>query len=109
MRGMHGGSTMEQVSTEKLMQDLRLVVEDAEALLKATAGAADEKIAQARARAEESLRQAKLRLQDAGLEIEAQVRASARAADAYVRDNPWQSVGVAAGIAFLLGYLIGRR
>lgn len=100
---------MEQVSTEKLMQDLRLVVEDAEALLKATAGAADEKIAQARARAEESLRQARLRLQDAGFEIEAQVRESARAADAYVRDNPWQSVGVAAGIAFLVGYLIGRR
>jgi len=100
---------MQHVSTEKLMQDLRLVVEDAEALLKATAGEADEKIAQARQRAEESLRQARRRLQEMGEDVEAQVRDSARAADEYVHDNPWQSIGVAAGIAFLLGYLIGRR
>lgn len=100
---------MEQISTEKLMQDLRLVMEDAEALLKATAGQADERIAQARARAEESLRQARLRLQDAGFEVEQQMRAAVRDADAYVRDNPWQSVGLAAGIAFLVGYLVGRR
>jgi ElaB/YqjD/DUF883 family membrane-anchored ribosome-binding protein len=99
----------QHVSTEKLMQDLRAVVEDAEALLRATAGQADEKIAQARARAEESLREAKLRLQDAGAELEAQLRASARAADDYVHDKPWQSIGVAAGIAFLVGYLVGRR
>lgn len=100
---------MEQVSAEKLMQDLRLVVEDAEALLKATAGQADEKIAQARARAEESLRQARLRLQDAGFEVEQQMRAAVRDTDAYVRENPWQSVGLAAGVAFLIGYLVARR
>ena len=100
---------MQHVSTEKLMQDLRLVVEDAEALLKATAGEADEKIAQARQRAEESLRQARRRLQEMGEDVEAQVSDSARAADEYVQDNPWQSIGVAAGIAFLVGYLIGRR
>jgi ElaB/YqjD/DUF883 family membrane-anchored ribosome-binding protein len=100
---------MEQVSTEKLMQDLRLVVEDAEALLKATAGQADEKIKQARARAEESLRQARMQLEDAGVELEARVRATAQAADDYVHGNPWQSIGIAAGVAFLLGYLIGRR
>jgi ElaB/YqjD/DUF883 family membrane-anchored ribosome-binding protein len=39
----------------------------------------------------------------------AQVRAAADAADDYVRDNPWQAVGIAAGVAFLVGYLIGRR
>jgi ElaB/YqjD/DUF883 family membrane-anchored ribosome-binding protein len=100
---------MEQVSTDKLMQDLRTVAEDAEALLKATAGQAGERVAEARARAEESLRQAKLRLQDAGLEVEARARATARAADDYVHDNPWQAIGVAAGIGFLIGYLIGRR
>jgi ElaB/YqjD/DUF883 family membrane-anchored ribosome-binding protein len=30
-------------------------------------------------------------------------------ADEYVRENPWQSIGVAAGIAFLVGLLAGRR
>ena len=100
---------MQQGTTDKLMQDLRLVIEDGEALLKATAGQADEKITKVRARAEETLRQARIRLQDAGAEIEAQVRATARATDEYVHRNPWQSIGVAAGVAFLVGYLIGRR
>lgn len=100
---------METVSTDKLMQDLRTVVEDAEALLKATAGQAGEKIDQARARAEESLRRAKVRLQDAGMEVEARARAAAQAADDYVHDKPWQSIGVATAVAFLIGYLIGRR
>jgi ElaB/YqjD/DUF883 family membrane-anchored ribosome-binding protein len=100
---------MQQVSTEKLMQDLRLVVEDAEALLRATAGEADETIAQARRRAEESVRQARTRLADMGADLEAQLGAGVRAADEYVHENPWQSVAVAAGVAFLVGYLVGRQ
>jgi ElaB/YqjD/DUF883 family membrane-anchored ribosome-binding protein len=102
-------SMEEQVTTDKLMQDLRAVVEDAEALVKATAGQAGEKVAEARARAEDSLRQARMRLQDAGLELDARARAAAAAADDYVREKPWQVIGVAAGVAFLVGYLIGRR
>ena len=33
----------------------------------------------------------------------------ARDASRYVRDNPWQSIGIAAGVGLLLGLLIGRR
>ena len=43
------------VSADKLMEDLRLVVTDAEELLRATAGQAGEKIAVARERAAESM------------------------------------------------------
>jgi ElaB/YqjD/DUF883 family membrane-anchored ribosome-binding protein len=32
-----------------------------------------------------------------------------RVADDYVHDNPWRSVGVAAGFGFIVGLLIGRR
>ncbi|MBP7641556.1 MAG: DUF883 domain-containing protein, partial [Thauera sp.] len=32
-----------------------------------------------------------------------------RVTDDYVHENPWQSVGVAAGVAFLLGLLASRR
>ena len=46
-------------SSAQLMDDLRIVVEDAEALLKATAGQAGERVDQARTRAEESLRAAR--------------------------------------------------
>lgn len=36
-------------------------------------------------------------------------REAADATDEYVHDNPWQSVGVAAAVSFLLGLLVSRR
>ena len=96
-------------SVNKLMEDLRQVVRDVEGLLKATAGQAGEKVGEARARAEEKLRAAKVRLGD--LEQRARVQAgdAAGEADRYVRDNPWQAVGISAGLAFLVGVLVSRR
>ncbi len=32
-----------------------------------------------------------------------------RTTDAYVRDNPWQAVGFAAGLGLIIGLLLGRR
>ena len=58
--------TQQQPSTAQLMDDLRVVVEDAEALLKATAGQAGEKVDKARHRAEESVRAARERLSGLG-------------------------------------------
>jgi ElaB/YqjD/DUF883 family membrane-anchored ribosome-binding protein len=100
---------MQQVTTDKLMQDLRTVVSDAEELLRATAGQAGEQIRQARARAEESLRAARERLETIEDEVITHVRDSARAADRYVHDHPWGAVGVAASIGFLVGILVARR
>ncbi|HLF10886.1 MAG TPA: DUF883 family protein [Gammaproteobacteria bacterium] len=99
----------ETVTTDKLIEDMQVVVRDAEALLKATAAQTGEKVQEVRARAEESVRQAKARL--AGLEDEALKRARALAGEAeeYMRDNPWQATGIAAGIGLVLGLLISRR
>ena len=65
---------VKQASSEKLMQDLRTVMEDAEALLKATAGQAGEKVAEARARAEDSIRMAKEALGEVSEEALARTR-----------------------------------
>lgn len=100
---------MEAVTKEKLMQDLKLVAQDVEELLKATANQTGEKISAARARAEESLRGAQKHLFEASDEAAARARAAAAAADDYVRDNPWQAVAIAAGVAFIIGLLVGRR
>ncbi len=100
---------MDEVSTDKLMSDLRTVVADAEALLRATAGQAGDKMAEVRARAEESLRTARASLENAGADLAVRARAGAHVADEYVHENPWASVGVAAGVGFLIGYMIGRR
>lgn len=100
---------MDRVSTDKLMQDLHAVVVDAEDLLKATANQAGEKITAVRARAEESVRAAKARMAAAGEDVAERGRVAAHATDHYVHENPWTSIGVAAGVGFLIGLLIGRR
>ena len=100
---------MDSVTKEKLMDDLKVVAKDVEELLRATASQTGEKIATARARAEESLRSVRENLEDASDEMVARARDASRLADDYVNDNPWQAVGVAAAIGFLIGYLIGRR
>jgi ElaB/YqjD/DUF883 family membrane-anchored ribosome-binding protein len=96
-------------SADQLIDDLHAVIRDAETLLRATAAQTGEKIQEARTRAEESVRQAKERL--AGVEDEALARARALAdeADVYVRANPWAAVGIAAGVALVLGLLLARR
>jgi ElaB/YqjD/DUF883 family membrane-anchored ribosome-binding protein len=97
------------VSAEQLMADLTTVIRDAENLLRATAAQTGEKVQEVRAKAEESLRHAKARL--AGVEEEALERAKELAGEAndYVRGNPWQAIGIAAGVGLVLGLLISRR
>jgi len=105
------GALMEhdQVTSEKLAADLRLVVADAEALLRATAGQAGETVASLRARVQESLESAKARLASLGEDAAAEARAAMRATEDYVRDNPWQALGIAALAGIALGLLISRR
>ncbi|RYZ68231.1 MAG: DUF883 domain-containing protein [Proteobacteria bacterium] len=98
-----------EASVQKLMQDLRQVVRDVEGLLKATAGQAGEKAGEARLAAEEKLRSAKARLGELEQKARAGATDAAGEADRYVRDNPWQAVGIAAGVAFLVGVLVSRR
>jgi ElaB/YqjD/DUF883 family membrane-anchored ribosome-binding protein len=100
---------MAQPSADKLMADLRTVVADAEALLKATAGQAGEKVEAVRSRAEESVRQARERLDSLEEDLGERAREAAQDADRYVRDNPWGAIGIAAGVAFVVGLLVGRR
>ena len=93
------------VTAEKLAADLKLVISDAEALLRATVGQAGETTAAARAKMQESLESAKLKLGPLGEEV----AEKARAADDYVRANPWQAVGIAALVGIALGLLVSRR
>ncbi len=105
--GMADGAK-ERVTTDDLLADLKAVIHDAEALLRATEGQAGEKISEIRARAEETLGGARERMHNAGAEVGARARSAARSTDIYVRENPWTAVAVAVGIGYLLGQL-GRR
>jgi len=100
---------MVRVTRAKLMEDLRTVFADVEELLKATASQTGERITAARAKAEESLKVAKARLAEVQAAVAAQTKAAAKAADDYVRANPWQAVGIAAAVGFMFGMLFTRR
>lgn len=98
-----------EMSTARLIDDFKVVVADAEALLHATAGQGGEKLNEIRAKAEASLREVKARLASAQAELLAKTRAAAKATDVYVHDNPWQAIGLAAGLGLLVGWMMGRR
>lgn len=100
---------MSQVSKEKLIADFKVVVADTEELLRATAGQAGEKVSELRVKAQDHLAAAKIKLADAEAAVVDRAKQAGQAADDYVHDNPWGAVGVAAGIGFLVGLVIGRR
>ena len=102
-------SVVENVSKEKLMEDLRMVVADAEELLKATANQAGDQIASVRSKASDSLRAAKARLAEAQTSAVERIKVAAQTPDHYVHENPWQSVGFAAAVGVLIGVLIARN
>lgn len=97
------------VTSDKLAADLQLVISDAEELLRATAGQAGEKVSAAREKVQDSVRHAREKLADIEESVIEQGREAARAADEYVRANPWQAVGIAAGIGLVIGLLVSRR
>lgn len=94
---------------DKLMSDLRIVIEDAEELLRLTAGQAGDKVAEMRARIQDRLHRAKSELAHLQKLAVEQARHAAEATDEFVHERPWTSVGIAAGVGVLVGMLIARR
>jgi len=98
-----------EVTKEQLIDDFKVVVADAEALLKATANQGGEKLAEVRAKAEESLRVVKARMAEAQAAMIVKTKAAAKATDVYVHENPWNAIGVGVAVGLMIGLLIGRR
>ncbi|CAG0952415.1 putative protein YqjD [Rhodocyclaceae bacterium] len=97
------------VTKDKLVADFKVVVADAEELLRATAGQAGDKATELRGRLQEHLARAKDSLADAQAAVVDRAKQVGHATDDYVHENPWRAVGVAAGFGFIVGLLIGRR
>ena len=97
------------VNKEKLVADLKVVIADAEELLRATASQAGEKVSAARERIQASLAAAKIKLTEAERALLEKTKEAAKATDEYVHENPWKAVGIAAVAGLVLGVLISRR
>ena len=92
-------------STERLLEDLKAVVDDGEELLRAGVQDLGERGLAARERlaaALEVARQTRRRLQERAV-------VSAQATDRLIREYPYQSIGIAFGCGMLFGILVNRR
>lgn len=98
----------DSVTKEKLVADLKILVADTEELLRATADMAGDRVSAARERMQESLAVAKAKLVEAEQALHERGKVALEATDAYVHDNPWRAVGIAAGAGLLIGLLIRR-
>ncbi len=102
--GMASAPALEESSEH--FQDLMV---DVQALLSRVAHVADPEIARLRAKVEHGIAAAR----STSVSRLAQVRRRAidvvSAGDDYVRDRPWQSIGIAALAGIVVGVLVGRR
>jgi len=94
-----------QDSTEKLLNELREVVEDGEELLRAGANELSEKGMAARQRLATALDAAK----ETGRKLQERTVAGAKATDKVIREHPYQSIGIAFGVGLLIGVLVNRK
>jgi ElaB/YqjD/DUF883 family membrane-anchored ribosome-binding protein len=98
-----------EISSEQLIVDFKALMADAEALIKATASHEDGAIASVRSKASETLANAKENLSMFEGPLVDKAKVMAQGADDFVHRNPWEAVGVAAGLGLLIGLLIRRH
>jgi ElaB/YqjD/DUF883 family membrane-anchored ribosome-binding protein len=92
-----------------LVDELRNVVVQAEALLQAIGADKDEAIGILRERVYSAVDAAKARIADLERQAGLLAQRASIASEAYVRENPWTLVGGAAALGLVLGAAFTRR
>jgi ElaB/YqjD/DUF883 family membrane-anchored ribosome-binding protein len=95
------------MDTEHLLDETKRMLTHTEDLLKATAGEAGEKAADARSRIAGRARALRSRLADLEDDLETRARHAARRVDRYAHEHPWETAVVGAAVGAALGALIG--
>jgi ElaB protein len=86
------------------VDDLRSLIRDAEQALSTAGGQTADEVQALRERFREILAQGQTKLKN----FTDAARRQAGHADETIRANPYQSIGIAAGVGLLLGFLISR-
>jgi ElaB/YqjD/DUF883 family membrane-anchored ribosome-binding protein len=84
-------------------------IENVEDLTHALKDVDTPEIARVKAKVKIALAAAKSALSDGASQVRSQARQVSKTTDTYVRDNPWQVVGIAALIGMAVGILATRR
>lgn len=89
--------------------DVKSLVKDAQTLLTAAASLTGEKAEEMRTRGMKLLDSAMGKAGEYKTEAVIKGKQYAEATDGYVKENPWRTVAVAAGVGLLLGAILGRK
>ena len=99
---------MNEITGQKLAEDVKVLINDAEELLRATASETGERIVDLRRCLEQKLVECQTELAEqerVWLQKAEQVRAFAAS---YLRENAWTKVAIAGGVGMVLGLLLRR-
>jgi len=97
-----------EAQQNSLDDDLRMLTETLEEVLKSSGDKADEKYVEIKSRAEYALKDIKNRLDPKARSYCRKARDVAEQTDSYVRENPWHGVGVGAAVGLVVGLLLRR-
>ncbi|KQV46584.1 MULTISPECIES: YqjD family protein [unclassified Duganella] len=89
--------------------DVKTLVKDAQALFTAATALTGEKADELRGRGMKALDSALAKAHEAQASAVAGAKQAAASTDAYVKENPWRSIAVAAGVGLLVGVILGRK
>jgi ElaB/YqjD/DUF883 family membrane-anchored ribosome-binding protein len=96
-------------SQARLAHEFNTVLDDAQDLLRHTAGEAGKDYAEVRNRLQNSVKSARERVGSIEQAVIDSARQAGKTADGYVRSHTWESIAIGAGVGLLLGLLIARR
>ncbi len=93
---------------QKIIEDIKVLLNDAEELVRLSATLPGEGVDALRSRLRDQVDSARVALDDAQSSARTRYAASVDCTEKYVRENPWQSLGIAAGVGFLVGLIVSR-
>ena len=90
-------------------QEVRRLIADVEDLIRRVGDAADPEVARLRAKVESAVASTKSAISEGAEQVQRQAKEALQAGDRYVRDQPWEAIGIAAIAGLAIGFLVGRR
>ncbi len=96
------------MDTTALGEELRSVVDHAQALLDALSDDSDARLAALYDRVSDSIDAARARLAEISAEADRPSERAAAAFERWMMENPWTAVAIGAGVGMLIGVLLSR-
>ncbi len=100
-------SSAETNTKDRLAEEFKSVVVEAEHLMQSAASISSEKAAALRESLEHSIAAAREELRCIQKAAKETTLSAAHATDSYVHENPWQAIGIVAGLSVAIGALVG--